>query len=460
MIEKVLKTIKDKNLIEENDHVIVGVSGGPDSISVLHILNELKKELNIELTVVHINHCLRGKLADDDEAYTKDFCEKLNIPCYTFKKNIKKLSKKSTKSEEEIGREERYKAFREIKKKVKANKIAVAQNLNDQGETVLFRLIRGSGLDGLAAINYKRDDIIRPLLDITRSEIEEYCQANDLKPRTDHTNNEAIYTRNKIRLELLPYIKEHFNGNIEQTLWQTAKVLNEDKQFIQDYMSQYDQDIIVSNQMATIKKEIFDSMHIAIQKRMILYIADKIDQRKDIGAIHITNVINLINEDNTSKGIDLPNGLRIRIGYDDIIFENTQAQNEEELFVYTLPIEETTEIPEINAKIHLRIVEKGIHEIPNRNDIKMFNYDLIDKKLLVRTRREGDLFQPIGMKGTKKLKNFLIDEKIPKEKRAQIPLLCSGKDIIWVVGYRMSEKYKVTIETKKILIAEFDQNEV
>src|SRR3712207_2162004 len=219
LIEKVIHTIKQNNMFEVGDKVVVAVSGGPDSICLLHILYKLKEKLDISIVAAHINHCLRGEEADKDEEYVRKFCENLNIQCFIKKEDVHKISKDRGISCEMAGREVRYDFFSEVLNNVGANKIAVAHNANDQAETILMRMLRGTGLEGLIGIRAVRDNIfVRPIIDITRDEIEDYCYVNNLNPRIDKTNLENIYTRNKIRLELIPYIQKNFNSDVIEVL--------------------------------------------------------------------------------------------------------------------------------------------------------------------------------------------------------------------------------------------------
>lgn len=462
MIEKVKKTIEKYNLLKKGDHVIVGVSGGPDSISLLYVLFSLRKEFQLKLSVVHINHLLRGKDSDEDAAYVKKYCENIGIPFYSYKINIKKISRQLGISEEEAGRKARYDTFHEVLKKVRANKIAIAQNMNDQAETLLMRLTRGSGLDGLSGIDYIRDNtIIRPLLDITRSEIELFCQNKHLHPRIDKTNLKAIYTRNKIRLELIPYLEENFNSNMIYNLWKTAKILQEDRNFLQEKADHvYQQCAIESYDKIHLNKTILHAEHPSIKKRLLLKAAGKLNVHKDIGTIHLDNILKLIESDRTSSRLDLPEGLKVQIGYEDVVFSKAIKNHLYFSFYYPIRWGENINIKELNAILKTEIVENNkTIKISKDPYIKCFDYEKITQPLIVRTRKKGDLFSPLGMRGSKKLKDFFIDEKIPGDLRDQIPLISCAQDILWVIGYRMSEKYKVDEKTKKILVLEFKENQ-
>lgn len=233
MKQKILQTIKKYNLIEENDSVVIGVSGGPDSICLLHILNELKQELNFKIYVAHINHMIRQE-ADEETEYVKDFCKNLGIECYIKRIDVVKIANNLKRGTEEIGRQIRYEFFNEILEKTSSNKIATAHNNNDKVETIIMNILRGSGTSGLKGIEVKRDNkYIRPLINVTREEIEEYCLNNNLDPRIDKSNNENIYTRNKIRNIVIPYIKEEFNPNIIKTINRLSEVAIEENEYLE-----------------------------------------------------------------------------------------------------------------------------------------------------------------------------------------------------------------------------------
>ena len=233
MYKKVMSYIKDNNLINPKDRILVALSGGPDSVCLLNILYNLKEELDIEIGAAHLNHMLRDEDAFQDEEYVKNLCESFDIPCFVKRVDINKYSKENKMSSEMAGRDARYNFFDEVIREHGYNKIATAHNANDQAETILFRLMRGTGIEGLCGIKVCRDKIIRPILCLSRKEVEEYIEVNNLKPRIDKTNFEKIYNRNKIRLDILPYIKENFNEDIIQTLNRMSVLLQKDNEFIE-----------------------------------------------------------------------------------------------------------------------------------------------------------------------------------------------------------------------------------
>ncbi len=229
--EKVLNTITKYNLIKPNDKIVIGVSGGPDSITLLNVLKNLKEKLNIQIYVAHINHMIR-KEADEETEYVKEFCKKINVECFCKKVDVQKEAKKQKIGTEEAGRNIRYGFFYEVAKKVDASKIATAHNSNDNAETVLMNIIRGTSVSGLTGIDAQRGIIIRPLIEIERSEIEEYCQIEGLSPKIDKSNYENVYTRNKIRNMLIPFIKTEFNPNIIEGINRLSSLATEEEQFV------------------------------------------------------------------------------------------------------------------------------------------------------------------------------------------------------------------------------------
>ena len=254
--EKFLQTIKENNLIEKNDVIVIGVSGGPDSITLLTCLNKYKQKLNCRLVVAHVNHLIRED-STEDELFVENVCKKMQIPFYKKRIDILKIAKEEKRGTEEVGRKERYAFFDEVAKKEKVNKIAIAHNLNDNAETVLLNLIRGSGLKGLEGIQPKEyEKYIRPLIECSREEIEDYCDKNNLMPRIDSTNKENIYRRNIIRNELIPFLKE-LNPNIAQTLSRTSKIIKNNNDYIEK---------IANEKYLELRQKIDNSIYFEIEK--------------------------------------------------------------------------------------------------------------------------------------------------------------------------------------------------
>lgn len=292
--EEVLKTIETYNLIEKNDKIVIGVSGGPDSICLLHVLYGLKEKLGIEIVVAHVNHMLRD-VADLETEYVQNFCKKLGIECYVKKADILEISKTQKKGTEEVGRQVRYDFFDEVAKKTNSNKIATAHNSNDRAETVILNILRGSGLFGLKGIEPIRDNkYIRPLINTDRQDIENYCNDNKLEPKYDKTNNENIYTRNKVRNTVIPYIKKEFNPNIIKTINRLSSLATEENEYLQAITKQEFKNLLIEkteNIILDLHK--FNSLNLVIKRRLILYTINEV--------LHTTNGIEKVNIDDIIK---------------------------------------------------------------------------------------------------------------------------------------------------------------
>ena len=455
MYKKVMSYIKDNNLIKSGDKVLVALSGGPDSVCLLNILYNLKAELNIEIGAAHLNHLLRDKDAFEDEEYVKTLCKSLDIPCFVKRVDINKYSKDKKMSSEMAGRDARYNFFDDIVKDEGYTKIATAHNANDQAETILFRLMRGSGIEGLCGIKVRRDKIIRPILCLSRKEVEEYIEINNLKPRIDKTNFEKIYNRNKIRLDMIPYIKENFNEDIIQTLNRMSVLLQKDNEFIENSArSFYEKHCIEQSDYFIIKKEMFDNKE-AVVTRVIRYALTNFSKTHyDFEMKHIYEICNLA-KNNSGKAIDLPNKIYAENIYGDIyIKERININNidvKQEIVVNKNEIN-GKKIFFNNENIEFSLLKNDSNLDLNQNNfIKYFDFDKINDSISLRKRKNGDKIIPLGMKGSKKIKDLFIDMKVPKEERDCIPLLCFDENISWIVGIRVSEEYKITNKTKNIL---------
>lgn len=297
--ENILKTIKKYNLIQDGDKIVVGVSGGPDSMCLINVLNDIKndKTLNFELVVAHVNHNIREE-AKSDEDFVVDYCKAKNIEVFVSSVDVLKRASEEKKSTEETGRNIRYEFFEEVLRKTKANKIATAHTANDNAETVLMNMIRGSGTSGLKGIRAIRDEkFIRPLIEMTREEIEEYCEDNKLNPRIDKTNFENEYTRNKVRNLLIPFIKENFNPNIVMSVNRLSNIIDEENEYLQKIIEHKYREILddekVGKQIILDLRK-FNNEDLVIKKRLILYTINMLQgNAQGIGKIHIEDIIKL-----------------------------------------------------------------------------------------------------------------------------------------------------------------------
>ncbi|MFL0248012.1 tRNA lysidine(34) synthetase TilS [Candidatus Clostridium stratigraminis] len=455
MFDKVITTIKENNMFVPNDKVIVAVSGGPDSICLLHILNRIKVKYNLTLYAAHVNHCLRGEEADKDEEYVKAFCKKIGIACFSKRVDVNKLAREKGLSSESAGREARYDFFNELFDKLGADKIALAHNANDQAETVLMRIVRGSGMEGLIGIRPIRGNIfVRPLINIRRESIESYCKENFLEPRIDKTNLENIYARNKVRLELIPYIMDNFNSDVISAINRLADTISKDNEYLEEialekYKGYCDEKAlkVIINSEAFLEKE-------AIITRVLRLALNRVKGNLyNVEKKHIYDIINL-QKSGTGKKLNLPSGIICFNNYDNIELYFGKIKNNPDIVNnnYLIKINETVDLPAFGIEVSTRLIDNDEKiNFKENSYLKYFDYDKIKGNIIIRARKDGDKFTPFGMKGSKKLKDFFIDLKIPQEERDKIPLICFGDTIAWIVGCRISERFKIHKETKNIL---------
>lgn len=453
--EKGRKTIEKYHLLSKGSRVLIGISGGADSIALTHFLCSMKEKFCLTLIGIHIHHGIRAEDADKDAEFVKQFCEEREIPFFLFHHDILKEAKEKNLGIEEAGRKARYRDFNQVAQKYQADVIAVAHNRNDQAETVLMHLCRGAGMKGLSAIPYQREKIIRPLLDCTREEIEQYCKEQKLDFRMDKTNFCDCYARNKVRNHLIPWMQKEMNVNCVRHIAEAAQILQEEGSFLDAIAEESFQESIVKKEE---KNLILDGNRLknfspVIQRRMIrkaIFYLKK--DRKDISYSHIQSVLNLM-ENQTGKKVSLPGGIQAEQGYQGILFFLEEKNRKEKIeFSYLLPMDETIFIKEIGKSIQISANE-------NKNGLnaagmctKVFDYDKIKNNIRLRTRQPGDRIAIKGIEGRKKLKDFFIDEKIPKSQRDQIPLIADGTEILWIIGYRASNWYLADENTKNKVI--------
>lgn len=456
----VLKTIEKYNMLECGDKVIAAVSGGADSVCMLHILNNLKNDLKFSLCCVHINHGLRGEAADRDEAFVKALCVNMGIDFYSKKFDVARLAEENKITCEEAGRNVRYSFFEEIKTKYGYNKVATAHNKNDNAETVLMRIIRGTGIDGLAGIPYMRNDgVIRPILDISREQVEEYCTENNLEFCTDATNLENDFTRNKVRNMLIPFIEREFNAKISDSLIRLSDSAEEDSKFLKSYTKRLYQRLgnpIPGSKLNTLHIDSLKLLEKPILTRILQLAAEKSSPAK-LEKKHICDIIELLNK-NTGASINLPQGLVAEINYGWLTFsgplDKIEVKSNADGFFADIAIGDTVCIEALGKEISIR--EEYAKEYKCKINEIAADIDKIGfQPLFLRSRRDGDKIVWFSDGKAKKIKNIFIDEKIPQKDRNKIPLLATGDEIIAIVGSRVSEKYKITKDSERALVIRY-----
>ncbi|HBN85427.1 MAG TPA: tRNA lysidine(34) synthetase TilS [Clostridiales bacterium] len=455
LVKCVLESIEKYSMINKGDTLICGLSGGPDSVCMLHILHGLKDQLGFELSAVHINHKIRGAKADEDMNFSENFARQLGIPFFSKVADVPKLAKMWKVSEEEAGRKVRYDTFREIGGKRAPYKIAVAHNSNDVAETFLFNLKRGTGLEGLCSIKRVNGDIIRPLLDIYKDDILTYLQQNRLAYQIDDTNFHCDYTRNKIRNHLIPFINEALNTDIVHKILQTTVLLEDDLNWLKESGERaYKSCRKDYEDKKVIDCTLFNEYPIALKRQVIrFYLNDCIGSLDGYGSYHVNELIELAKKESPSS-LELPKKFTATFRYGRLSVEQNHVKN------IDLPIRQPLIIPGVVTvdfvgwKVESEVLpnDKNFdYRLLSGVQVQFFDIDKTGTDLTVRNRKKGDIFKPFGLKGTKKLKDYLIDKKVEKEKRDMIPLIEGREGILWVVGYGRSELARVTDQTKTVL---------
>ena len=422
--------------------VLVGLSGGADSIALLSVLCELSEKYGFVVSAAHINHCLRGETAERDEEFSRAAAERAGVPFYLLRADVRGRAAEKGISEELAGREIRYEFFEKICEENGIDAIATAHHRNDNAETILMNFMRGSGISGLCGIPYRRGKIIRPLLDVTRAEIEHYCNERSLEYVIDETNLETEYTRNKIRNILIPQIEQMFNPGFVQTVTRNAPVIATDEDYINsEARREYER---LENDGFDVSE--FNRLHRALRSRIIRMAIEPLCSTSDVPAAVIDSVINLAEENRTGTRCDIARGIGARIEYGKLKFGAVNTENNG--FAYRIKIGERIHIPELKADI---FVEYAYSK--EDDSAEYFSAENIENSVIeLRSRREGDSFCPAGMRGTKKLKDYMIDEKIPRDKRNSVGLLTIDGKIAWIIGKRRDRRFKFTDHGIKISI--------
>lgn len=447
MLAKVKHTIQQYAMAKKGDTIVIGLSGGADSVALTHILWQIAQTEAFSLKAVHVHHGIRGTEANVDAAFSRQFAESLGIPFFLHHLDVPKEAKQRGMGEEETGRLLRYEIFRNIAGI--DGKIAVAHHMGDQAETLLMRLCRGTGLYGLTGIPPVRGNIIRPLLLCTRTQIEDYCKTNHLSFRQDSTNFDITYTRNRLRHQVLPLLEEVHNGSTNH-LAQTASQLALENDFIEQQAKEAFTAVCMASDPITLSCHALSALHPALCMRVLriaIAQANPTHGLHNITQKHLLAVYDLLSKQ-SGKTLQLPNHLSVTHSYDALIFSD-KPEKKENGFCYTLTLDTTIWIPEAGLSILLSLTDKKNVEIPSDCCTIFLDYDKITEELTCRNRNAGDFITLSG--GTKKLKKLWIDEKIPQHIRQQLPLIACGKEIVWIYGRQVSTTFLPDAETKRYL---------
>jgi tRNA(Ile)-lysidine synthase len=507
---KVLDFIRQYSLIPRKEIVVVGVSGGGDSVCLLHVLAKLRMGLGITLHVAHLNHQLRGAESEADAEFVSNLVGSLGIPSTIDRRDVAAYRAERNCSIEEAARELRYAFLAKVAREVGVNRIAIGHTRDDQVETILMHLLRGTGTTGLCglatcspvaydiqgtswstssrSLRAKRSNllVIRPLLDITREETANYCQEHQLEPRIDSSNLSPSFFRNRLRLHLLPILRQ-YNPSVDQALLRLADIAKEDNAFIEQQASGlWDGVSRQEDNTIYLDKEQLAGLPLALQRHILRAAVTKLaGDVRDIEASHIEAARSLLNKP-ASKRISLPHGLICHAGYKELAITRLPSVTATsssaiacEAWQSQLP---SCPFPSLSVEFPLKVPSKTgfsgwkvvasiarkrtaspssrgalstSEETGKSNLVAYFDLHKTGTKLFVRQRRPGDRFQPLGMSMSKKLYEFMVDAKIPRSWRNHIPIVYSPKQIIWVVGWRIDDRVKVTKASQEILCLEF-----
>ncbi len=459
MQKKVLTFMEQHHMAEEGEGILAAVSGGADSICLLMVLSELQKEKKYRLFVVHVEHGIRGKDSREDAEFVENFCRKHKIPCKVYHCKADIYAREHKMTVEEGARVLRYQYFEEASREFKIDKIAVAHNQNDCAETMLFHLARGTGLKGLCGIPPVRENIIRPLLCIERREIEGYLKEQEQKYCIDKTNQELEYTRNRIRHQVLPVLSQ-INSQAISHMNQTAAMAVELEELLGELTEEAKKKYIRKDSgVVHIPEGILEEKAVIYKSLVHQIVAESAGSSRDISEVHVQQVLDLFDKQ-VGREIHLPYQLEAKRTYEGIVIKKITKEFMKDVVLeeWQVSLGETVKILEYGYEIRTRIIEGGLQnqEIPKKMYTKWFDYDKINGSMRLRTRREKDYLIIDAEGKKKKIKNYFIDEKVPREQRDELLLLADETHLIWAIGYRISEDVKVTEHTKRILEIQVD----
>ena len=481
VLVKVRQAIDRHGLLAGGGTVVIGVSGGPDSLCLLHVLNRLREVYGIELHVAHLDHCIRGLESQEDAAFVARLAEEWGLPATVEARDVLMLARESKLAIEEAARQARYSFLAQVAQAVGAKRIAVGHHADDQAETIVMHWLRGAGLAGLRGMLPQTDlggmrletawpdhppldlQLIRPLLEMSRAEIEAYCREHGLKPRFDRSNLDTTYYRNRLRHELIPYL-ESYNPNIREVLRRSAQVISDDYNFLQAELERV-WPVVVSSESRkaiTFDLERWRALPTSQQRSTLREAVHRLRKSlRNINWIHIENALTVLRAKPAGTQVTLPQGLMLSIGYHDFTVADegyVPEVNWPLLLVESLPVAVpgVTELPDSGWYFEAAIIEReefGQAHLDNPNPWQAFlDYESTGPELVLRQRGLGDRFQPLGLGGHEKsLHTFMIDHKIACSLRAFVPIVASPRHIIWVAGWRIDERAKVAAATERVL---------
>lgn len=452
--DKVLSTIKRFAMLTGGEKILVGLSGGPDSVCLLYILHCLKDSLSLNLSALYIDHGLRPDEAREEIEFCKRLCEKLSIKFLVKSIDVKLYVKEQGLSIQEAARELRFQTFESVAQELNAQKIALGHILDDQLETFFMRFFSGSGPKGLSGIPPIRGPIIRPLLETDRKDVEEFLNKEHISFIVDSSNLKKNYLRNRLRLSLIPELKKLF-PQIAQTVSRTMHILREEEKYFDIIVTKTIMKLI--SRKTNARTELFlsplEAMDKVILRRVLRKAIDETKGLRGIEFVHIESIIDLVKHGRRGGRLFLPRGLRVIKDYSTLILTSEMLPK---LNSVNLSIPGTVVLKEIGAVIKASI-ENKIETYGNTRTLAVFDAEKTGLELTVRARANGDFFYPMGFGKRKKIQDYFVDEKVPRDERDAIPIVVKGNDIVWIAGYRGDERFKVLDSTERFLKIEINK---
>jgi tRNA(Ile)-lysidine synthase len=439
-------------MLSGGETVLVGLSGGPDSVCLLTVLNTLRDELKLRLYAVYVDHGLRPGETPHEIEFCRKFCEGSSVILITRSVDVKTYAEGHDMNKQEAARDLRYEIFHEVLADIGADKIALGHTADDQIETFFMRFLRGSGPKGLSGIPPVRTKIIRPLIEIDRGDIERYLDAQGINPILDSSNLKGDYIRNRIRLFFIPEIKK-MNPHIVQTVSRTMDILREEENYFDILITKTLMKLI--SRKSDLRIELFlvpmVGMDTVILRRVLRRAIDETRGLRGMSFNHIEDSIDLIKRGKAGDRLNLPKGLRIIKNYSTLVITSEMPQRLNTL-AFTVPGEVV--LGEIKAIMRMSL-EKEVDGLGDGRTTAVFDADKTGTTLTIRSRKEGDFFYPRGFGRKKKLQDYFVDEKVPRDERDAIPIVAAGHDIIWIAGFRGDERFMASDETKRFLKCEY-----
>ncbi|MGR3293805.1 MAG: tRNA lysidine(34) synthetase TilS [Candidatus Scalindua sp.] len=485
--KQVAGVIREYNLFNANDRIVLGVSGGPDSVALLSLIHNTNRTnpSYSEIFIAHLNHSIRGRESDEDEQFVSTLADKYEVSLITEKRDIMKIARERKISLEEAARDERYKFFESVAEKIGANVIAVGHNADDNAETILHRIIRGTGITGVSGIRPKRKltpisriSLVRPLLFTWRKDIITYLKEENLSYRVDSTNVETDKLRNRIRMELIPHLEENYNAKIKKSLVTLGETAVQNCDYLEEKAKILFEEVLVNKEAkteesASVTKSVDDIVLDINKLKKSPQILQQMIIKEAVVRLNIPlkklsyknykNILDFLNSRKTAANNIIKEYLNIRIEGNELrLSKNKYCAEESPVLSETeIKVPGETELVDMNCRVktEIREITHGFLDEFKRNKSnyeEAVDFDKIIMPLMIRTRRQGDRFWPLGSRGAKKIKDFFIDNKVPVMERDTIPIVTMNGQPIWIVGFRIDDRIRVSEETTKLLMMTFE----